>query len=94
MAKQTQFKLPPDAELLTIQQASERLGRGFSRSSITRRIDSGEWKEGIHWIDARRDGSINRIIKINLTAVLAELATPASYRLPCTHLEPASIQQK
>ncbi|MEM7581605.1 MAG: hypothetical protein ACFB02_16065 [Mastigocoleus sp.] len=73
-------KLPSDAELLTIKQASERLGKGFSRSSISRRIASGEWKEGIHWIDARRENSINRIIKINVTAVMNEFATPAAFR--------------
>ena len=80
MTKRTTSKLPSDAELLTIEQASNRLGKGFSRSSIIRRINSGEWQEGVHWIDARRGGSINRIIKINITAVLNEFVTPAAFR--------------
>jgi hypothetical protein len=73
-------KLPPDAELLTIEQASIRLGKGFSRSSIIRRISSGEWLEGVHWVDARRGGAANRIVKINITAVLDTFATPAAFR--------------
>ncbi|MBN3905853.1 MAG: hypothetical protein HWQ35_04480 [Nostoc sp. NMS1] len=40
-------------QLVTIEQAHEKLGKGYSRSSILRRIKSGEWKEGIHWIDDR-----------------------------------------
>ena len=73
-------KLASDAELLTIEQASTRLGKGFSRSSIIRRISSGEWLEGVHWVDARRGGAANRIVKINITAVLDTFATPAAFR--------------
>lgn len=80
MTKRTTSKLPYDAELLTIEQASTRLGKGFSRSSIIRRIGSGEWQEGIHWVDARRGGAANRIVKINITAVLDTFATPAAFR--------------
>ncbi|WP_414624400.1 hypothetical protein [Calothrix sp. CCY 0018] len=74
------YKLPPDAELLTIQEASKRLGKGFSRSSILRRIRSEQWKEGLHWVDARRNDSMNRLIKINITAVLNGFTTPAAFR--------------
>lgn len=80
MNKRTISKLPSDAELLTIEQASNRLGKGFSRSSIVRRINSGEWQEGIHWVDARRGGTANRIVKINITAVLDTFAIPAAFR--------------
>ncbi|MEO0375429.1 MAG: hypothetical protein AAF329_12555 [Cyanobacteria bacterium P01_A01_bin.17] len=72
--------IPSRAELVTLGEASHQLGKGFSRSSMLRRIDSGEWQEGIHWVDARRKGSVYRIIKINLAAVLTELATPAAFR--------------
>jgi hypothetical protein len=80
LTKRITPKLPQDVELLTIEEVSARLGKGFSRSSIIRRIDSLEWKEGIHWIDARREGSMNRIIKINITAVLDNFVTPAAFR--------------
>lgn len=73
-------RLPKDAELISIEEASLRLGKGFSRRSIIRRIDSGEWTEGVHWIDDRREGGKNRIIKINLTAVQEWRGTPAAYR--------------
>lgn len=72
--------IPNQADLVALDEASRRLGRGFSRSSILRRIDSGEWQEGIHWVDARRKGSVYRVIKINLAAVRTTLATPAAFR--------------
>jgi hypothetical protein len=78
--KKPPAKLPANAELVPIEEASAKLGRGFSRRSILRRIDSGEWQEGIHWIDDRRMGSTKRIIKINLTAVMELRSVPAAYR--------------
>lgn len=72
--------IPNQADLVALDEASRRLGRGFSRSSILRRIDSGEWQEGIHWVDARRKDSVYRVIKINLAAVRTTLATPAAFR--------------
>lgn len=78
--KKIKSSLSPNAELVTIEQASMHLGKGFSRRSILRRIDEGEWEEGIHWIDDRRVGSTRRIIKINLTAVMELRGIPAAYR--------------
>ncbi|MBD1849903.1 hypothetical protein [Leptolyngbya sp. FACHB-711] len=73
--------LPSDSELVTIAEASKRLGEGYSRSSIIRRIDkTKEWVEGIHWIDDRPLNSGKRIIKINLTEVNKLRATPAAFR--------------
>jgi hypothetical protein len=69
-----------DAELVTVAEATTRLGKGYSRRSIFRRIHSGEWKEGEHWIDDRQVGSDRRIIKINLTAVQELRGTPAAFR--------------
>jgi hypothetical protein len=56
-------------ELVTVEEAYKILGRGFSRSAIYRRIDSGEWVEGKHWVDDRRVGGQRRIIKVNLTEI-------------------------
>jgi hypothetical protein len=55
--------------LVPIDYAVEKLGKGFSRSAIIRRIDSGEWQEGVHWVDDRRVGAKRRIIKINMVEV-------------------------
>jgi len=67
-------------DLVTLKQASEILGTGFSRSSIIRRIDSGEWVEGFHWIDDRRMGALRRVIKINLSEVQKHRSIPAGER--------------
>lgn len=68
------------AQLVTIEEAHEKLGKGYSRSSILRRIESNEWKEGIHWIDDRRIGALKRVIKINLKEVNQLRAMPAGRR--------------
>lgn len=73
-------RIPDNAELVTIAQATERLGKGYSRRSIFRRIRSGEWVEGLHWIDDRPRDSAKAIIKINLTAINELRATPAAFR--------------
>jgi len=80
IVKKPKFKLPDNAKLVPLETASEQLGRGFSRRSILRRIDSGEWVEGIHWIDDRREGSTYRLIKINLTAIQEWRSIPAAKR--------------
>ncbi len=79
-AAPTPTPLSADAELVTIEEASDRLGKGYSRRSIFRRINSGDWQEGIHWVDDRQQGSTNRLVKINLTAVQQLRATPAAFR--------------
>lgn len=68
------------SQLVTIAEASAQLGRGYSRSSIIRRIEAEEWKEGIHWIDDRRVGATKRVIKINLDAVNQLRSIPAGKR--------------
>jgi len=68
------------SELVTIKEAVKRLGAGYSRRSILRRIDSGEWREGVEWIDDRHAGATNRQIKINLTAVAEWRTKPAARR--------------
>jgi hypothetical protein len=66
--------------LVTIDEASRQLGKGYSRSSILRRIESGEWVEGIHWIDDRREGAKKRSVKIDLLAVKKQRFIPAGKR--------------
>ncbi len=67
-------------DLLTIGQTSQKLGKGFSRKSITRRIKAGDWVEGIHYIDDAPSYSKLKSIKINLPAVLEWRSTPAAER--------------
>ena len=68
------------AKLVTLDKAAATLGRGYSRSSILRRIANKEWREGIEWLDDRRDGAAYRQIKINLTAVEEWRRKPAARR--------------
>lgn len=67
-------------EYVTVREAAERLGKGYSRSSILRRIETKEWKEGVHWIDDRREGTTKRLIRINLTAIEDWRSRPAAKR--------------
>jgi hypothetical protein len=72
--------IPSDAVLVTIARAAAMLGKGYSYSSILRRIETGEWKEGIHWIDDSPLNARKRSIKINLTAVNEFRAIPKAFR--------------
>jgi hypothetical protein len=77
-AKQA-IQITPD-ELVSISNAPEVFGKGWSRRSILRRIDSGEFREGVHWIDdAPRDCTIRRI-KLVKSAIEAHLSIPAGAR--------------
>jgi hypothetical protein len=67
-------------EYLPIDEAAQILGKGYSRSSILRRINAKEWKEGIHYIDDRRSGTAYRHIKINIEAVNEWRRKPAGKR--------------
>jgi hypothetical protein len=77
---QSVANIPSDAVLVTVAKAAEMLGRGYSYSTILRRIEAGEWKEGIHWIDDSTLNSRKRSIKINLTAVNKFRAIPKAFR--------------
>ncbi len=68
------------SEILPIKEASERLGKKFSISTIRRKIDSGEWEEGKHWVNCASPNSKIRSIKINVTYVLNSYAIPAHLR--------------
>jgi hypothetical protein len=61
--------------LIDINQASEKLGRGWSARSIYRKIDNGELEEGIHFIDDASPSSKKRIIKLIVSAIQELRAT-------------------
>lgn len=73
-------KMPDLSEIVDLETAAVQLGKGFSLKSMMRRIESGEWQEGIHWFDCRRMGTSRRRIRINLEAVRESWATPAVHR--------------
>jgi hypothetical protein len=79
MRLKNKLKINPE-DLLTIGQTSQKLGKGFSRKSISRRIEAGDWVEGIHFIDDAPSYSKLRSIKINLPAVIEWRSTPAAER--------------
>ncbi|MBD2105314.1 hypothetical protein [Leptolyngbya sp. FACHB-261] len=63
-----------DDKWLSLDEASQDLGNGYSRSSILRRIKEKQWKEGYHWIDvsasSRKNGKrFYKVYKINVSAV-------------------------
>lgn len=68
------------SDLRTIAQTHQLLGKGYSRNSIMRKIASGDWVEGVHYVnDASRDNQ-QRAIRINIVAVQEWRATPAALR--------------
>lgn len=79
MPRKLTIKINPE-DLVTIPEAYARLGKGYSRSSILRRIDSGEWVEGHHFVDDAPKDSKLRNIKINLAAVQELRSVPAGQR--------------
>ncbi|MFM2432901.1 MAG: hypothetical protein RLZZ511_4115 [Cyanobacteriota bacterium] len=67
-------------DLVAIVEAPSVFGAGWSRRSILRRIDSGEFKEGVHWIDEAPVGSRHRRIKLVKPEIEAHLSIPAGAR--------------
>lgn len=59
-----------ESNLLTLEEAYQKLGKGFSPRSLRRKIASGEYKQGIHYF---RSSGVNGIIKINLPAIKQNL---------------------
>lgn len=69
-----------EQDCVTIDEAHKLLGRGYSRRSILRRIESGEFVEGEHWVNDASPHSKKRNIKINLEAIRRLRATPTHQR--------------
>lgn len=61
--------------LIDINQAPEKFGRGWSVRSIYRKIDNGELEEGVHFIDDASPSSKKRIIKLIVSAIQLRRAT-------------------
>ena len=59
---------------LTLKEASKKLGRGFSTKSMRRRIKSGEWKLGKHYIDVSLETSRRAFYKVDVDYVLETLS--------------------
>lgn len=53
---------------VTIKEAARILGKNFSEPSIRRRIESGEWKKGVHWINVGV-GKVKPVYRINIEKV-------------------------
>lgn len=69
-----------EENLIDIKDAPRILGRGYSRKSIDRRIKSGEFIEGTHWINDAPVNSKYRIIKINVVAIRQLRVIPSHQR--------------
>ena len=52
----------------TLQHAATTLGKGFSCKTINRRIESGVWVQGIHWVNV--GAGLRRQIRLNLEAIV------------------------
>lgn len=80
MSKTRKIREINEEDLITIKECHLRLGRGFSRSTILRRIASGEFEEGWHWVNLASRNSQNRNIRINMAAIREYIATPGGLR--------------
>jgi hypothetical protein len=76
----TDMEKPMQEEWVNIKDAIERLGRGWSRNSIKRRIEQGQLKEGIHYRDDRLPQSIYSTYKLNITAIVRDFSVPILQR--------------
>lgn len=64
--------------LQTISEAEKSLS--MSRSTILRKINNNEWKEGKHYVDARSPHNPRRAIRINIEAVMDLYSIPSHKR--------------
>ncbi|NEQ26935.1 MAG: hypothetical protein F6K28_49525 [Microcoleus sp. SIO2G3] len=80
MSKKKPATIVNEDDLITIQECYQKLGQGFSRRTILRRIESGEFEEGVHWVNVASVSSKKRIIKINMAALRELISTPAAFR--------------
>ena len=67
-------------DYINVEDASRLFGRGWSVSSVYRRIDSGELVEGKHYVNSARPNSQRRSIKLLRQAIEKYLLKPAAKR--------------
>jgi hypothetical protein len=71
---------PEIAEWIDIKDAGKRLGRGWGRNTIKRRIDKSQLIEGIHYRDDRLPDALYGTYKINITAIVQDFCIPIIQR--------------
>ncbi|MEM7580737.1 MAG: hypothetical protein ACFB02_08410 [Mastigocoleus sp.] len=67
-------------DLITILEARKKLGVGYSRSTIMRRIADGDWIEGVHYIDDAPRNARYRSIRLSLPAIQEWRSMPSAKR--------------
>lgn len=67
-------KLKPDdiknEDLVTLKEAHEQLGKGYSPRTIRRKIADGVYKKGVHYF---RTGGVDGLIKVHLPSIRQNL---------------------
>jgi len=59
-----------EADLRTLKQVYEELGKGYSPRTIRRKIADGVYKQGVHFF---RTGGVDGIIKVHLPSIMQNL---------------------
>lgn len=75
--------IPNEAVLHTLQEAAPILSeqfKGIGYQILRKMVDSGDLKEGIHYVDLRRSTGTNRRIRIYIPAVIEYLKKPSAFR--------------
>jgi hypothetical protein len=79
--KHTKPKEPVDfSKLSSIEEAAQKLGKGFGPTTLRGMIRTGELKEGEEWYDLRRPSSTRARIWIDCEAVKSRYSKPAAFR--------------
>jgi hypothetical protein len=59
-----------ESDLLTLEEVYIKLGKGYSPRTLRRKIQSGEYIQGVHYF---RTGGVNGLIKIHLPSIKQNL---------------------
>lgn len=58
---------------MSLGELHQKLGDGFSESTIRRKIKNGQYREGVHWYNAAPVGSKKRVYRFNYDEIVREL---------------------